>query len=69
MEDIVCFTHEGKTYAKGFFNQNGHSFYVLRGHVTMFEERVETYLGTSAQYYLEISDELPGPEVCPPEVP
>ncbi len=69
MEDIVYFTHEGRTYAKGFFNQNGHSFYVLPGHEELFERKVQAYLAPETKYHVEVLSELPGPDLCPPEVP
>jgi hypothetical protein len=69
MEDIVYFTYENLTYAKGFFNQNGHSFYVLPGFEEMFAEKVNRYLGPDIKYHLEVLNELPGPELCPPTVP
>jgi len=69
VEDIVYFTHEGKTYAKGFFNQNGHSFYVLPGFEDRFQDKVDQYLGPEMTYHLEVLPELPGPDLCPPTVP
>jgi len=69
MEDIVYFTTNGKTYAKGFFNQNGHSFYILPGYEGMFDRQVKHYLGPDVEFYFEVIPHLPGPDLCPPEVP
>jgi hypothetical protein len=69
MTDVVFFEKDGLTYAKGFLNQEGYSFYVLEGYSALFEEKVNALLGDDLQYYVEELDELPGGTRCPPEVP
>lgn len=68
--EIVYFTlDDGTVYAKGFFNQEGHSFYALPGYACRTEDRILRYLGPDTAYCLEILKELPGPSLCPPKVP
>lgn len=73
MTDILHFTDGGKTYAKGFFNQNGASFYVLPGFMDKFLDKVGVLgvdpLAEESDFFIEEISELPGPDRCPPEVP
>ncbi len=65
MSDIVYFVKDGLTYAKGFFNQNGFSFYVLKGHMDEFNKKLPVYLQEDQEYHVEELSELPGPSCCP----
>lgn len=69
MTDILFFEEDGFTYAKGFFNQNGASFYVLPGHMDRFLEKVGVLgvdpLAEGADFYIEEINQLPGGTRCP----
>jgi len=62
--DITYFTNEGSAYAKGFFNQNGHSFYVLHGFEWLLHEKLAEYLAPNTPYVVESTASLPGTNVC-----
>ena len=73
MTDVLFFEKDGFTYAKGFFNQEGCSFYVLPGHKDVLYEKLEA-MGLMAPYsatptYVEELSDLPGGSRCPPEAP
>jgi hypothetical protein len=58
--DITYFTTNGHTWGKGFFNQNGHSFYVLQGFEEQFKAKVAQCLAPNVPYVVEFSGSLPG---------
>ena len=73
MTDVLFFEKDGLTYAKGFFNQEGCSFYALKGYAELLYEKLEE-LGVLAPYsdtptYVEELAELPGGTRCPPATP
>jgi len=60
MTDIFRFEKDGVLYAKGFCNQEGLTFYVLRGHLKQFYLAVENHLRMDANFHVEELTELPG---------
>jgi len=60
MVDIFHFEKDGVVYAKGFFNQEGFTFYVLKGHARKFYTATENILRMDTNFRVEEVDELPG---------
>jgi len=58
--DIFSFEKDGVVYAKGFFNQEGLTFYVLRGYKATFYLAAENILRLDTEYGIEVTDSLPG---------
>lgn len=60
MVDIFRFEKDGVLYAKGFFNQEGLTFYVLKGYRATFYLAAENILRLGTDFYVEELDQLPG---------
>ena len=60
MVDIFRFEKDGVVYAKGFFNQEGLTFYVLTGRSKDFYLAAENILRMNTDFYVEELDTLPG---------
>jgi hypothetical protein len=57
--DIFRFVKDGVVYAKGFSNQEGLTFYVLRGYRDTFYAAVNNFKGMRL-FGLESTNNLPG---------
>ncbi len=60
--DIFYFEKDGVVYAKGYNNQEGLVFYVLKGHLKHFYLTVENLLRVDACFDVEEVSSLPGEE-------
>ena len=60
--DTIFFTdpHNGKVYAKGYFNRSGMGFYVLPGYRERFAEVLGQHLKPGVPFFAEETSELPG---------
>ena len=57
--DVFRFVKDGVVYAKGFSNQEGLTFYVLRGHRGAFYAALNNFKGMGL-FGLVSTDSLPG---------
>jgi hypothetical protein len=62
MVDILRFEKDGVTYAKGFCNQEGRSFYVLPGYQGILDEALKKVGVNKAWHTFEETQSLPGDE-------
>ena len=51
---------DGLIYARGFVNQEGLTFYILRGFGELFNLEIVKYLTGDLEYRTEETDQLPG---------